>query len=60
MKNPIYSFAISCMLLICFASCSDDDNEQLINWQLNEELSDNFDSWNPEKWGPEVWVTSSV
>lgn len=48
------------MLLICFASCSDDDNEQLINWQLNEELSDNFDSWNPEKWGTDVWVTSSV
>lgn len=44
----------------CCASCSDDDEERAVQWQLNEAMSDDFNSWNPEKWGTDVWVTSSV
>lgn len=60
MKDHIYSLAFTCLLMLCCVGCSDDDNEQLVNWQFNAELSDDFDTWDPDKWGTDVWVTSSV
>ena len=60
MKDYLYFMMLAFVAWTCCASCSDDDEERAVQWQLNEAMSDDFNSWNPEKWGTDVWVTSSV
>lgn len=60
MKHFFYHIPLLLLAATALAACSDDDDNHAPQWQLDEQMSDDFDSWNSDKWGSDIWVTSKI
>lgn len=60
MKHFFYHIPLLLLAAFGLTACSSDDDSAAPQWQLDEQMSDDFDNWNPDKWGSDIWVTSKI